>query len=96
MAAPRLADPVLPLQTMNKQCNAVREAAALAQAKRPPPDPEQLLHLKWCAEQARLLLTGVFREVRGDVHLEGRAETAGKAVRRLMDSLQAAAGRARQ
>jgi hypothetical protein len=93
---PRLADPVLPLQTMNATCNSVREAAAAAAARRPPPDPEQLLHLKACADSARVLLQGVYMQIKGDVHLEGRVETAGKAILRLMDSLQAAAGRAQQ
>lgn len=83
----RLADPVLPLQTMNAHCIAVR-AAANAVNNPANLSPAEMDHLIRQAGLAVEVLRYVFRCVGGDVRLEGRCEAAGKATKALVTSLE--------
>ncbi len=84
---PRLADPVLPLQTMNAHCMAVRIAALEAQnpASLPTQTLDTLLtEVEFMIHRLRM----IYSMCRDDAGLTVRCETAGKAVQRLQYGLK--------
>lgn len=83
----RLADPVLPLQTMNAHCNAVRAAAAAA-TRPPPATPEELTKLINLHTLELKELREGYAFVKGHPLLEQRYEAAGTAVRDLLWTLR--------
>lgn len=85
--SPALAQPALSLQTMNPHCIAVRAAAN--EVNNPLDlsleEFDRLIALQRL--QVKELREG-FKFVRGDMRLEARYETAGKAVKALLTSLE--------
>lgn len=91
MTGPRLADPVLPLQTMNAHCMAVRIAAANA-ANPVQLTPEALTTMINMAAVVKSDLREMYRACRGDASLEARLETTAKALERVVYGLKAKRG----
>lgn len=82
--APRLANPVLPLQTMNPHLNAVRACLRPVTFTPPPAAIERLLAQ---SELQRKELRESFAYVQGNPLLQARIEAAGKAVQELCFAL---------
>jgi hypothetical protein len=88
---PRLADPVLPLQTMNAHCMGVRIAALNAQNPAAV-SIEEITRLIDMASVIRLALLDGHKAFKGDVSMQNRYETAGKALARVVVGLRAKRG----
>ncbi|MGC1173134.1 hypothetical protein [Polaromonas sp.] len=84
---PALAQPALPLQTMNAHCIAVRVAANEANN---PLDitPQEFDRLITMARLQVRELREAFAFCRGDLRLEARCEAAGMAAKALLTSLE--------
>ena len=85
MTGPRLADPVLPLQTINPHLNAVRACLKPVTFTPPPYAIEKLLAQ---SELQRRELRETFAYVQGNPLLQARVQAAGEAVQELCFSLR--------
>ena len=85
MTGPRLADPALPLQTMNPHLNAVRACLKPVTFTPPPAAIERLLAQ---SELQRKELRESYSYVQGNPLLQARVQAAGEAVQQLCLSLR--------